>query len=113
MREIGLKDPGAIVVIDGALIIELGDHREMDKVIVVTSTEAQQIERLRDRSGMTPEEARRIISAQMDLEEKLKVADFVIRNDGSFEDTKRKVKEIFQELKKIALTKKPRALQKE
>jgi len=49
----------------------------------------------------------------MDLEEKLKVADFVIRNDGSFEDTKRKVKEIFQELKKIALTKKPRALQKE
>jgi dephospho-CoA kinase len=113
MREIGQKDPGAIVVIDAALIIELGDYREMDKVIVVTSTEAQQIERLRDRNGMTSEEARRIISAQMDLEDKLKVADFIVRNEGSFEDTKRKAKEIFQELKKIALTKRPGALQKE
>jgi dephospho-CoA kinase len=113
MREIGQKDPMAIVVIDGALIIELGDHREMDKVIVVTSTETQQIERLRDRNGMTPEGARRIISAQMPLEEKLKVADFIVRNEGSFEDTKRKVQEIFQELKKIALKKRPRALQKE
>jgi dephospho-CoA kinase len=113
MREIGRKDPEAIVVIDAALIIELGDHREMDKVIVVTSTETQQIQRLRDRNGMTPEEARRIISSQMDLEEKLKVADFVIRNDGSFEETKKKVKEVFQELKKIALTKRQRALPKE
>jgi dephospho-CoA kinase len=113
MREIGQKDPGAIVVIDAALIIELGDYREMDKVIVVTSTEAQQIERLRDRNGMTSEEARRIISAQMDLDDKLKVADFIVRNEGSFEDTKRKAKEIFQELKKIALTKRPGALQKE
>jgi len=113
MREIGLKDPGAMVVIDAALIVELGDYLEMDKVIVVTSTEAQQIERLRDRNGMTPEEARRIIAAQIDLEEKLKVADFVIRNEGSLEETKRMVKEIFQKLKKIALTKGPRALQKE
>jgi dephospho-CoA kinase len=104
IREIGQKDPGAIVVIDAALIIELGDHLEMDKIIVVTSTEAQQIERLRVRNGMTPKEARRIISAQMDLEEKLKVADFVIRNEGSLEETKRMVKEIFQKLKKIALT---------
>jgi dephospho-CoA kinase len=113
VREIGRKDPGAVVVIDAALIIELGDYLEMDQVIVVTSTEAQQIERLGDRNGMTPEMARRIIDAQMDLKEKLKVADFVIRNEGSVEETKRMVKEIFQKLKKMALTKGPRALQKE
>jgi len=103
VKEIGQKDPDAIVVIDAALLIELGDHREMDKVIVVTSTEEQQIERLKKRDGVDQEEAQRIFSSQMPLEEKLKVADFVIRNEGSFEETKKRVKEVFQELKSIAI----------
>ena len=104
--EIGRKDPEAIVVIDAALLVELGDHREMDKVIVVTSTERQQIKRLQDREGMGPEEARRILSSQMAPEEKLKVADFVIRNEGSLNEVKRRAKEVFQELKRIAVQKK-------
>jgi dephospho-CoA kinase len=102
VKEIGQKDPNAIVVIDAALIVELGDHREMDKVIVVTSTKEQQIERLRDRDGTNQDEAQRIFSSQMPLEEKMKVADFIIQNEGSFEETKRRVKEVFQELKRIA-----------
>jgi dephospho-CoA kinase len=103
VKEIGQKDPDAIVVIDAALLIELGDHREMDKVIVVTSTEKQQIERLKKRDGVDQEEAQRVLSSQMPLEEKMKVADFVIRNEGSFEETRRRVKEVFQELKRIAI----------
>ena len=105
-KEIGQKDPNAIVVIDAALLIELGGHREMDKVIVVTSTEKQQIERLKKRNGVDQEEAQSVLSSQMPLEEKLKVADFVICNEGSFEETKKRVKEVSQELKRIAL--KPR-----
>jgi len=104
-KEIGQKDPGAIVVIDAALLVELGDHQEMDKLIVVTSTERQQIERLKEREGACEEEARNILSSQMALEEKLKVADFVIRNEGSLEETRRVAKEVFQELKRIALQK--------
>ena len=103
VKEIGQKDPNAIVVIDAALLIELRNHREMDKVIVVTSTEKQQIERLKKRDGVDQEEAQRILFSQMPLEEKLKVADFVIQNEGSFEETRRRVKEIFQELKRIAI----------
>jgi len=105
-KEIGEKDPEAIVVIDAPLIIELGDHREMDKLIVVTSTQPQQIERLKDRDGTNPEEALRIVSSQMPLKEKLKFADYVIRNEGSMEEMKKRAKEIFQELKKVALQKK-------
>jgi dephospho-CoA kinase len=100
--EISQKDPDAIVVIDAALIVETGDDQEMDQLIVVTSTEEQQIERLRSRDGTNPEEAQKILSSQMDLEEKLKTADFVIRNEGPFEETKRRVEEVFQELKRIA-----------
>lgn len=102
VKEISQKDPSAIVVIDAALLIELGGHREMDQVIVVTSTEEQQIERLTKRDGVDPEEARRIVSSQMGLEEKLKVADFVIRNEGALEETKRRTREVFQELRRRA-----------
>ena len=38
MEEIGREDPEAIVVIDAALLVETGDYREMDQLIVVTST---------------------------------------------------------------------------
>jgi dephospho-CoA kinase len=107
-KEIGKKDPEAIVVIDAPLLIELGDHREMDKVIVVTSTQAQQIGRLKDRDGTNPEEALNIISSQMPLKEKLKFADYVIRNEGSMEETQNRAREVYQELKKIALQKKRR-----
>jgi dephospho-CoA kinase len=103
VKEIGQKDPNAIVVIDAALLIELRDHQEMDKVIVVTSTEKQQIERLKKRDGVNQEEAQRVLSSQMPLEGRMKVADFVIQNEGSFEETRRRVKEVFQELKRIAI----------
>ncbi len=108
LKAIGQKDPKAMVVIDAPLLIETGDHREMDKVIVVTSTEAQQMERLKERAGIDQEEARRIIASQVPTEEKLKVADFVIRNEGSLEDVERKAKEVFQALKRIALQKEKR-----
>jgi dephospho-CoA kinase len=105
-REIGQKDSEAIVVIDAALLVELGDHQGMDRVIVVTSTERQQIQRLKDRDGADQEEARKILSSQMAPEEKLKVADFVIRNEGSLDEVRRRAKEVFQELKRIAVQKK-------
>jgi dephospho-CoA kinase len=95
-------------VIDALLIVELGDHREMDKLIVVTTTQTQQIERLKDRDGAKPEEVLRIVSSQMPLEEKVKLADFVIRNEGSLEETKNRAREVFKELKKVALQTKKR-----
>ena len=107
-KEIGQKDPEAIVVIDAPLIVERGDHREMDKLIVVTTTQTQQIERLKDRDGTNPKEALRIVSSQMPMEEKLKFADYVIQNEGSLEETKKRAKEVFKDLKKVALHTKKR-----
>ncbi len=103
VREIGQKDPEAIVVIDAPLLVELGEHRQMDKVIVVTSTQTQQIERLKKRDGISPEEALRIFSSQMPVEDKVKLADFVIRNDGSFQETKKKTREVFKEIREVRI----------
>jgi dephospho-CoA kinase len=104
-KEIGQKDPKAIVVIDAPLLVELEEHHEMDKLIVVTTTQTQQIERLKDRDGTNPEEALRILSSQMPVEEKAKLADFVIRNEGSLEETRKRAREVLKELRKVVLQK--------
>jgi len=102
LREVEHRDPEAIVVIDAPLLLEVGLHHEVEKVLVVRAKESQQIERLRRRSGLSEELSRKIIGAQMPLEEKLKVADFVIPNEGSLEETRRKAKEVFRILKRLA-----------
>ena len=107
-KEIGQKDPEAIVVIDAPLLVELGDHYEMDKLIFVTSTQTQQIERLKERDGIGPEAALKILSSQMSLGEKVKLADFIIGNEGSLEETKKRAREVFKELKKVMRKKKKR-----
>jgi dephospho-CoA kinase len=105
IKGIGQKGPKAIVVIDAALLVETGYYRDVDKVVVVTSTKKQQIERLRRREQMAQEMARGIIDSQISGEERIKVADIIIRNEGSREKTERKAKEVFEELKKAVLRK--------
>ncbi len=102
VEEIGRKDPGAIVVIDAALLVETGSYREVDRLIVVRSSEARQIERLEKRDGMSREEAERVVAAQLPLEAKVKVADIVFSNDETIEETRRKARELFQELRRLA-----------
>jgi dephospho-CoA kinase len=90
-------------VIDAALLVETGYYRDVGKVVVVTSTKKQQIERLRRREQMAREMARGIIDSQIREEERIKVADIIIRNEGSRKKTERKAKEVFEELKKAVL----------
>ena len=106
INKISQSDPDAIVVIDAPLLVETGGHRDMDVVIVVRASEGQQIERLKERSGTSEEEARRMIVSQLPLEEKLKVADIVVQNEGSMKQTKKRTKEVYRELKRISLQRK-------
>jgi dephospho-CoA kinase len=102
IEEIGRQNDTAVIIIDAPLLIEMGYHRKMDKVIVVTATREQQVERLTKRDGMTPDQAQRILSSQLPLEEKLQAADFIIRNEGPLENTARTTEEIFKALQEIA-----------
>jgi dephospho-CoA kinase len=63
---------------------------------------------LKDRDGIGHEEALRILSSQMPLGEKVKLADFIIGNEGSLEETKKRAREVFKELKKVMRKKKKR-----
>ena len=95
------KDSKAIIIIDAALLIEVGLHNKMDKVVVVYADEKAQIKRSMERDGFTMDEAKQRISSQMPLQEKRKYADFVIVNvEGKDkEKVKAEVKRIFERLK--------------
>ena len=61
-----------------------------DIIVVVVSVETQ-IQRLKNRNGLTKEEALKRIASQMSLEEKVKKADIVWTNEGSIEELEARV----------------------
>lgn len=87
-----------IIIIDAALLIELGMQNMVDEVWVVHVDEKTQIERLLKREGITKEQALDRIYSQISNEEKIKYADKVIDNNGTFEEAKQQVIQLWGEL---------------
>jgi dephospho-CoA kinase len=69
-----------------------------DATVLVACREETQIARQQRRDGATREDALARIRAQMPLDEKRALADYVIENDGSLEDTERQVREVVRAL---------------
>jgi dephospho-CoA kinase len=91
------KGGARIAMVEATLIVEGGGLMELlDGLIVVTADEETQIERLIKDKGYTREEAVSRLRAQMPAEEKVKHADYVIDNSGPLEDTRRRVKEVWE-----------------
>lgn len=74
-----------IIIYDAPLLIELSLYKEMDKVIVVIAEEKLIFERLKKR-GMSETEIKLRLEAQLPQHEKLKYGDFVIENNGTLEE---------------------------
>ena len=68
---------------EAALIVESGGHQHLDFLIVVTAPEELRIQRVMQRDGVTEEQVRARMRGQLTELEKLKLADFVVVNDGS------------------------------
>ena len=105
--EIGRRDPHAIAVVEAALILEAGAAKRFDRLIVVTCNPEQRIRRWAQRMNVDEETARREVNrrmaAQLPDAEKIKAAHFVIDNCGSLAETERQVREVYGELKQLAL----------
>lgn len=89
------------VVLDAPLLIEAGLHRLADKLIVVKLNRVKQIARLRRKTSLPLADIKMRINAQMPLEDKVRLADFVIDNNGTREETRMRVETIWN---KIATT---------
>lgn len=91
-----------VVVFDAPLIVETGFRSACDVVVVVSARLEDQVARVTAARGMSAEDARGRIAAQAPQEEKERVADVVIRNDGSLEDLERKVDALWEQLQRRA-----------
>lgn len=100
--EIRASDSKAVVVIDAALLIESGNYRNMDKVVLVRCDEETQIQRLLKRNIWSREEIIKRLQNQMSAEEKIKVTDYLVPNDTSVADLEKHVKTLYAELKAVA-----------
>jgi dephospho-CoA kinase len=84
-----------LVFFDAAVMIESGNYRNMDRLVVVIADEPTQIARLMARDGIARDEALRKIRSQMPLAEKAKLADHVIDNSGDPAATAARVREVY------------------
>jgi len=99
--EIAARDPEAIVITEAAILIETGNYKRFEKLILVVCDEQQQLARAIRREGADRDEVLARITCQMPLQEKQKFADYVIDNSGSMEETLRQTREVYQSLRVI------------
>lgn len=77
------------------LLVETGQQDSFDGVIVVDVPTALQLERLMRRNGLSEQQARDRINAQVSREERLAASDWVIDNSGETRSTLQAVREIW------------------
>jgi dephospho-CoA kinase len=87
-----------IVIFDAPVMVESGNYRSMDRLVVVTADDGVQVSRQVSRDAATAEAARRRIASQMSLAEKVKLADYVIDNGGSLAATEEQVRRVHRAL---------------
>lgn len=80
-REAEERGEDAIFIVEATLLLESGGKQRFDRIVVVDVDPNVQIERAIGR-GMTAEEAKRRIANQMPREERRRLADYVIDNNG-------------------------------
>ena len=98
-------NPDGIAIIDAALMIESGGYKRFDKLIVVFCNREAQVDRLMARNSLPRDQAELRVAAQMPSEEKRKYADYEIDTSGGFEETRRKVTEVYNRLLEVAKAK--------
>jgi len=90
-----------VIVYEVPLLFEGNLHEWLRPVILVACDVDTQLRRLQQRDGLDRAEAQKHIEAQMSLEEKRRLADYVIENNGSLDDLKRQVEAVLEKIKSI------------
>jgi dephospho-CoA kinase len=98
LAEAEAANPEGIAILDAALMIESGGYKRFAKLIVVFCEPETQIARLMTRNQISREDAERRIAAQMASDEKRKYADYEIDTTGTMDETRLRVKQVYDQL---------------
>jgi dephospho-CoA kinase len=90
--------PAPYVIYEAALLVENGLARAFDALVVVAVDPETQVRRLMARDGIDEAAARGRLATQLPLEDKIAMADHVIDNGGTREETRRRVEEVHRAL---------------
>lgn len=101
VNELRKKFKSGIIILDAALLIEAGYHKRTDKLVVVYLDRKTQIKRLMMRDNVSLADAEKRLDSQMSLDEKVKLADYVIDNNKSLDEVEKQVSEIYKKLASI------------
>ena len=101
LKDIKAKDSQAIVIVDVPLLFELSLNKNFDTIILVYVSRDIQIERTIKRDDILKEEVEKRLKAQINIEKKKLLSDYIINNEGSMNNTKDQVRKVIYELKKL------------
>jgi dephospho-CoA kinase len=93
LRGFELMGDGAFAVVAVPLLYETGAEKGFDRVIVTVCTPETQLARLLER-GLSEDAAHQRLAAQWPTEKKTARADFVVKTDGTYEETNQQVSRI-------------------
>ncbi|MHB8420592.1 MAG: dephospho-CoA kinase [Myxococcales bacterium] len=98
-RTVALADAGRKVAFyEAALIFENGLEAGLDGVLLVACRPETQTSRLRQRDGLSEEDARGRLAAQLPLDDKRRRARWVIDTDGALDETRRQVERVYRSI---------------
>jgi len=98
VAELAARGYEGLVFFDAPVMIESGNYRNMDRLVVVFTDAATQRARLMTRDGMAAAEATSRIATQMPVIDKAKLADYVIDNTGDRAAVAARTREVFEAL---------------
>lgn len=94
LRQLAELEASAYVVLAIPLLQESQRYLPyIDHVLVIDCEESLQLERVMQRSGLTAQEARKIIDAQSSRQSRIEVADSVITNNGTRQEFEEKIEQ--------------------
>jgi dephospho-CoA kinase len=101
MRDLEASDPGAIAVVEAAILIETGSYKRFHKIVLTVCDPEQQIERSMRRDQLSREEVLARLNRQMPLEAKRQYAGYVIDTSGGKAATFEQVQGLYEELRRL------------
>ena len=97
-----LRNTDEIVILDAALIVELGLSEGLDAIVVVVADEGLRKKRLAKARGMSDADIVARMRAQANPKEQEAKADLVVRNNGNIEELTREAERVWLELSAMA-----------
>jgi len=92
------RDTERVVIFSAPLLVETGMHSAFEVLVVVSASNATQIDRLMRDRGMSEEAVRSRIAAQATPDARAEVADVLVDNEGTLEELERQVDRLWSDL---------------